>query len=130
MSSSADFRSLVSHIKTTDDIDDKAGRLLMYQYKLERMTSPWEMSLWDEKDLRSFKIDVEKIDRFYTLDHFEIDDCHVDDTFLARMKYKEKEVFVEFSASGNPEDFDYYCWGSIYMLHQTPASSIMFLLVN
>ena len=88
----------------------------MYQYMFERKTSPWEMASWDEGDLQNFEIESELINRLYSIKRIEYDDYSAGSYYLlARMKYKEKNVFVELNASCDSSGFDCQGGGELYV---------------
>ena len=118
MATAAVFKSLVPEVETADEIDDYVGYPLLYQFMFERKTSPWEMSSWDEEELQNFQIDVDQIDRLYSVTYNrEDDDMSGDDGFylLARMKYMDKDMFVELIASCGSSGFARQGGGVIYI---------------
>ena len=111
----AGFKSLVPEVKTADEIDDYVGYPLLYQYMFERKTSPWEMSSWNKEDLQNFQIDVDQIDRLYSVTREDDDMSGGRFYLLARMKYTDKDMFVELIASCDSSGFDCQGGGEIYI---------------
>ena len=107
MAAKNDFRSLVPSVKKPEDIDDYLGYVLMNQLDFVRKTSPWEMSLWDQDELQKFCIDSECIDRVYVIEGVDNEDSPEGSYSLtARMKYKEKKIFVFLMSSCCDSGFD------------------------
>ena len=110
------FKSYVPGVTTHNDIRDRVGYALRYQYMFERKIPPGETSLWDPSELQHFTLDVDRIDRLY-----QIESEHDDDSggsrysMLARME--DSRVFVEFNAGWDYTGFP-ICrgGGSIYLI--------------
>ena len=108
------LKSFVPHVKTVDDIEELIGYALLYQYMFDRRTSPWE--IWEKDELDKFEIDLYKIDRLYSVIHNSYDEYRDGSFFLvARMIYKNMNVFVDFSASCDSSGFDCCGGGEIYV---------------
>lgn len=110
------FKSLVNHVQSREDISDDVGYALSNQYMFDRRTSPWELAEWDKDELQNFNIQVEKIDRLYSIKHE--DDGISDRSYylLARMEYKKDDfVFVELAASCDFTGFDCRGGGNIFV---------------
>ena len=61
----SDFKSVDPKVYNADTIYDYVGYALMYQYMLEKRTTPWEKDLWDYDQLQNFTIELEQVDRLY-----------------------------------------------------------------
>lgn len=95
------FKSLVSGVSSSEDILGFIESVHQREFEpwLNRETSPWETHLWDENEdeLRRFRIDVEKIDRLYSLKYISSGDCEW--LYLtARLEYKGSPIFLELIA--------------------------------
>ena len=116
MATAAGFKSLVPEVKTADEIAKCVGYPLLYEYMFEHKTSPWEMSSWNEEDLQNFQIDVDQIDRLYSVTNTQEHDMLGGDFYLlARMKHMNKDMFVELKAFCDSSGFDCHGDGSIYI---------------
>lgn len=113
----ADFKSLVPDIKTANEInDDYMGFALAYQFLFKRKTSPCERSSWNENDLQNFTIDVNQIDRLYSMTPVKEDILSGGRFYLlSRMKYMDKDMFVELTAFCDSFGFAYEGGGEIYI---------------
>lgn len=110
------FISLVQHVKNTDDIEEDLAYPLMHQSIFDRRTSPWEMSSWDQDELQSFLIDHSCIDRVYVLrSRTDPLSAEGDYSLIARMKYKDKHIFVSLEANCDSSGFDCQGYGEIYV---------------
>ena len=104
-----EFISYEPNICTREDIDDEIGYALNYQYCFNRITSPWEMEDWDQDELRSFKIEIEKIDRIYRI-YVNIEDDNFRSWWIScRMHYKGEKYFVDMLS--NCESCGFECQG-------------------
>ena len=115
MTTHSHFKSYVPGVTNADEISDRIGYALHYQYMFERKTSPWEMSQWDPSELRHFEIDLDRVDRLY---HINSENEEKDGQYfmLARMEYQDaRHVFVELDARCDSSGFDCQGDGSIYL---------------
>ncbi|CAL4088240.1 unnamed protein product [Meganyctiphanes norvegica] len=113
--SPATFKSLVPTINNIDNIEELVGYALIYQYMFVKRTSPWEMQSWDYNELENFKVDLNKVDRLYYIEHF--DDSVNSRTYeiLVRMDYRGEHIFVRLSAGCDFTGFDCQGDGEIYI---------------
>ena len=65
MKTHPNFKSVHSEVKNADDMNGFVRDPLHYQSEFHRSTIPWEKTLWEEKELENFEIDLELIDRLY-----------------------------------------------------------------
>lgn len=109
------FKSAIATVSKVDDIEEMVGYALIYQYMFVKRTSPWEMQTWDYHELEIFKVDLNKIDRLYYIDHF--DDSVNSKTYeiLIRMNYNNEKIFVRLSAGCDFTGFDCQGGGEIYI---------------
>jgi len=104
-----DFKSVYSEITTNADMmDDYMSYALAYQYMFDRRTTPCEKSLWEDKELDNFNIDLEKIDRLYYIYYAEEEMGWYGEKFrmTARMDYKGRKVYFELVANCDYMGFD------------------------
>ena len=60
------FKSIDENVKNANAINDQVGRAINNQKYFEKITTPWDIThYWKDKKIQDFKIDLEKIDRFY-----------------------------------------------------------------
>ena len=111
------FKSYVPGVITHNDIRERVGYALGYQYMFERkiLLSPREMSQWDPCELQRFTIDVDRIDRLYQLESEHDVSGGSLYSMLARME--DSRVFVELSAGWDYTGFP-ICrgGGAIYLI--------------
>lgn len=98
-----------------EDIADYVGHALLYQHMFERKTSPWEMNQWDQDELQSFDVELDKVDRLYNIDYFNDGVSGSSFYLMVRMVYNEKHVFVELNASCDYTGFDCQGGGDIFI---------------
>ncbi|CAL4144584.1 unnamed protein product, partial [Meganyctiphanes norvegica] len=109
------FRSAVSTINNTEDIDDLVGSALVYQHMFDRRTSPWEMQNWDYDELQKFKVKLNRVDRLYYIYHYDDEISSRSYEILVRMDYKEEKLFVHLAAGCDFTGFDCQGGGEIYI---------------
>ena len=111
------FKSVVSTIKTTEDIKELIGTAIYYQNMLDKRTTPWEKSLWNEEELEHFRINPDDIDRLYHIYHYDgcCDKNGQDFEMMARMDYKGVKMYIDLSASCDYTGFECQGVGSIFV---------------
>ena len=112
MATGTDFRSFVPDVTTVDDISDYVGHPLAFQYMFKRKIFKQERD-----DFHNFEIDIDQIDRLYAIDRITNGDEFEGSYYLlCRMKYKDKNVFVElFAYSIEPGGFENQGIGEIFV---------------
>ena len=114
MCSNSNFKSCDPKVKDVDNLW-KFEEALMVQYYFDKNTTPEEMDSWDYKNLKSFEIDIYKIDRVYYM--FYQSDIGWGKRFelIARMMYDGKPLYVELIARCEYPGFDYEGVGHIFV---------------
>jgi len=103
-----DFKSVYSEITNAKIMDNYVGHALSYQSMFDRHTTPWEKTLWEDKELENFNIDLEKIDRLYYIYYAEEEMGRYGEKFrmTARMDYEGIKVYFELVANCDYMGFD------------------------
>ncbi|CAL4104759.1 unnamed protein product [Meganyctiphanes norvegica] len=89
-----EFKSYVSGLNNQLDIQELLGNVLEYQSQFITKTSPWEESNWNKSELKSFSVDITRIDRLYCLNIHNIDDNTRAYEMSCRMDYNGTKVFA------------------------------------
>jgi len=95
------FKSVYFEVKNADDMDDYVGNPLCHQSDFYRSTMPWEKTLWEDKELENFEIDLEFVDRLYYIYYATKNaGTKLEEAFqiVARMDYKGRKVYFELLA--------------------------------
>lgn len=93
-----EFKSFVPGINNQLDIQERLGNVVEYQSQFIKKTSPWEEPDWDKHELRSFKVDITRIDRLYCLNTRNVDDITRVCEMCCRMDYNGSKVFAVLAA--------------------------------
>ena len=107
------FKSEVLDIHSRIDIEDILFLPLIYQNLFDKKTSPEERKEWNEENLKSFSIDVNKIDHLYHLVLSEAVPNYRKWELSCRMKHDRQDYFVVMNAecvfSDGPDGQGYGC---------------------
>ena len=118
----ANFQTVDPNVPDAKTMDKYLGGALLYQFMFDKRTTPWENDMWDKEELDSFKIDLEKVDRLYYIEHNKRSEGQ-DFTLVARMEQGTKHIYVEMTASCDYTGFE--CQGGGVIFVSTNANLFM-----
>lgn len=118
MADTEDFISVAPRVRDREDLHNFFDYPMMHDMLFERKTSPWEMSMWNPDELKKFHIDIDNINRVYAARSVTTgESLEGDFSLTARMKYKEKNIFVSLMAMSEGSGFESRGAGEIYVTY-------------